>query len=100
MDQYYYHIVQDSCSEFSKPETVYESNPSESNPSSSSSSTSSSTNSESEYTDITSILMATKTEDPSASTSTSIVEDNSSDDEHKTSHTEPMPQMPPPAYDH
>ncbi|KAH9649400.1 hypothetical protein KPL70_025972 [Citrus sinensis] len=44
--------------------------------------------------------MATKTEDPSASTSTPIVEDSSSDDEHKASHTEPVPPMPPPAHDH
>ncbi|KAH9686196.1 hypothetical protein KPL70_014280 [Citrus sinensis] len=103
MDQYHYHTVQDSSFESSEPETVYESNPSESNPSSSSSSTNStstSTNSESEYADITSILMATKTEDPSASTSTPIVEDSSSNDEHPASHTEPVPPMPPPAHDH
>ncbi|KAH9716845.1 hypothetical protein KPL71_021594 [Citrus sinensis] len=107
MDQYHYHIVQDSSSESSEPETGHESNPSESNSSSSSSSTNStstSTDSESEYADITSILMATKTEDPSASTSTPIVEDSSSDDEHKASHTEPVPPMPPPmpppAHDH
>ncbi|KAH9724641.1 hypothetical protein KPL70_007560 [Citrus sinensis] len=68
--------------------------------SSSTNSTSTSTDSESEYADITSILMATKTEDPSASTSTPIVEDSSSDDEHKASHTEPVPPMPPPAHDH
>ncbi|KAH9716979.1 hypothetical protein KPL71_021656 [Citrus sinensis] len=92
-----------SSSESSELETRYESNPSESNSSSFSSSTNSistSTDSESEYADITSILMATKTEDPSASTSTPIVEDNSSDDEHKASHTEPVPPMPPPAHDH
>ncbi|KAH9752199.1 hypothetical protein KPL71_014610 [Citrus sinensis] len=53
-----------------------------------------------EYADITSILMATKTEDPSTSTSTPIVEDSSSNDEHKASHTEPVSPMPPPAHDH
>ena len=44
--------------------------------------------------------MATKTKDPSASTSTPIIEDISSDDEHKASHTESVPPMPPPAHDH
>ena len=44
--------------------------------------------------------MATKTEDPSASTSTPIVEDSSSDDEQKASHIEPVPPMPPPTHDH
>ncbi|XP_015389881.1 flocculation protein FLO11-like [Citrus sinensis] len=76
MDQYHYHTVQNTFSDSSEPETVYESNPSESNPSSSSSSTNSvetSTDSESEYADITSISMATKTEDPSTSTATPIV---------------------------
>ena len=103
MDQYHYHTVQDLSSESSKPKTIYESNPSKSNPSSSSSSTNStstSTDYKSVYADITSILMATKTEDPSASTFTPIVEDSSSDDEHKASHTEPVPPMPPPAHDH
>ncbi|KAH9752102.1 hypothetical protein KPL71_014562 [Citrus sinensis] len=93
MDQYHYHIVQDSSSDSSNPETVYESNPSESTSYSSSSSTNSTSNStdfESEYADITSILMATKAEDPSASTSTPI----------KASHTEPVPPMPPLAHDH
>ncbi|KAH9657988.1 hypothetical protein KPL70_023307 [Citrus sinensis] len=65
MDQYHYHIVHDSSPESSKPETVCESNPSESNSSSSSpNSTNPSTNSESEYADITSILMETKPDDP------------------------------------
>ncbi|KAH9697996.1 hypothetical protein KPL71_023832 [Citrus sinensis] len=103
MDQYHYHTVQDSSSGSSEQETGYESNSSESNSSSSSSSTNSTstfTDSESEYADITSILMATKTEDRSASTSTPIVEDSSSNDEHKASHTEPVPPMPPPAHDH
>ena len=103
MAQYHHHAVQDSSSESSKPEPIYESNPSESNPSSSSSSTNSastSTNFESEYADITSILMATKTEDPSALTSTPIIEDSSFDDENKASQTEPVPPMPPPAPNH
>ena len=47
------------------------------------------------YADITSILMATKIEDPSASTSTPIVEGNSSDHENEASQTEPVPPMPP-----
>ena len=88
MDQYHYHTVQNPSSNSSEPEIVYESNQSESNSSSSSSSTNSadtSADSESEYADITSTLMATKTEDPSASISTPIVEDNSSDDENKAS---------------
>ncbi|KAH9716796.1 hypothetical protein KPL71_021578 [Citrus sinensis] len=102
MDQYHYHTVQHTSSDSSKPETVYESNPSESNPSSSSSSTNSvgtSTDSESEYVDITSILMATNTEDPSTSTTTPIVEDSSSDAENKAS-PEPEPSMPPPVPNH
>ena len=44
--------------------------------------------------------MATKTEDPSTSTATPIVEDNSSDTENKASPTEPEPSMPPPISDH
>ena len=40
--------------------------------------------------------MATKTEDPSASTSTPIVEDSSSDDENKVSQTTPVSAIPPP----
>ncbi|KAH9792727.1 hypothetical protein KPL71_004249 [Citrus sinensis] len=103
MDQYHYHTVQNTFSDSSEPETIYESNPSESNPSSSSSSTNSvgtSTDSESEYADITSILMATKTEDPSTSTTTPIVEDSSSDAETKASPTELEPSMPPPVPDH
>ncbi|KAH9769356.1 hypothetical protein KPL71_011966 [Citrus sinensis] len=101
MDQYHYHTVHSSSPESSEPEIVCESTPSESNSFSSfTNSTSTSTDSESEYADITSILMVTKTEDPSASTSTPIVEDSSSDDEHKASHTEPVPPMPPPIHDH
>ena len=103
MDQYHYHVVQDSSSDSSKLETIYESNTSESNLSSSSLSSNSagtSTNSESEYADITSVLMATKTEDPSASTSTPIIEDSFSDDETKTSQTKPMQPMTPLAPDH
>ncbi|XP_052291797.1 uncharacterized protein LOC127900655 [Citrus sinensis] len=97
MDQYHY----DSSPESSEPETACESNRSESHSSSSSTnSTSTSTDSESEYADITSILMATKPEDLSASTSTPIVEDNSSNDEHKASNTKPVPPMSPPAHDH
>ena len=103
MVQYHYHAVQNSSSGSSEPKTVYESNLSELNLSSSSSSTDSvspSTDSESEYADITSILMATKTEDPRDSTSTPIVEDSSTDDENKASQTEPVPPMPPLAPDH
>ncbi|KAH9680140.1 hypothetical protein KPL71_026434 [Citrus sinensis] len=103
MDQYHYHIVQNSSSDSSELETVYELNPSESNLSFSSSSTNSvgtSTDSESEYADITSILMATKTEYPSTSTATPIVDDSSSDTEKKASPTEPGPSMPPPVPDH
>ncbi|KAH9697861.1 hypothetical protein KPL71_023787 [Citrus sinensis] len=103
MDQYHYHTIQNTSSDSSEPETVYKSNPSESNPSSSSSSTNSvgtSTDSESEYTDITSILIATKTEDPSTSTATPIIEDSSSDAENTATPTEPEPSMPPPVPDH
>ncbi|KAH9698077.1 hypothetical protein KPL71_023870 [Citrus sinensis] len=103
MDQYHYHTVQNTSSDSSEPETIYESNPSESNSSPSSSSKNSfgtSTDSKSEYADITSILMATKTEDPSTSTATPIVEDSSSDTENKASPTEPEPSMPPPVLDH
>ncbi|KAH9752185.1 hypothetical protein KPL71_014601 [Citrus sinensis] len=81
----------------SELETVDESNPSESNPSSSNSSANTdgtSTDSESEYANITVILMATETADPSASTSTPIVEDHPSD---QASQTDPMP---PPVHEH
>ena len=46
--------------------------------------------------------MATKTEDPSTSIATPIVEDNSFDAENKTSPIEPEPEpsMPPPTPDH
>ncbi|GAY61915.1 hypothetical protein CUMW_213690 [Citrus unshiu] len=102
MDQYHYHTVQNhpvqnQSSDSSEPETVDESNPSEPNPSSSNSSTTSdgtSTDSESEYADITGILMATETADPNASTSTPIVEDQPSD---QASQTDPMP---PPVHEH
>ncbi|KAH9657972.1 hypothetical protein KPL70_023297 [Citrus sinensis] len=97
MDQYHYHTIQNQSSDSSEPETINESNPSESNPSSSNSSTNSdstSTDSESEYADITGILMATETADPSASTSTPIVEDHPSN---QASQTDPMP---PPVHEH
>ena len=58
------------------------------------------TGSKYEYADITSILMATKTKDPSTSTATPIVEDSSSDAENKASPTEPEQSMPPPVPDH
>ena len=77
MDQYHYHTVQNQSSDSSEPETVDESNPSSSNSSENTDETS--TDSESEYADITGILMATETADPSASTSTPIVEDHPSD---------------------
>ncbi|KAH9649387.1 hypothetical protein KPL70_025964 [Citrus sinensis] len=96
IDQYHYHTVQNhpvqnQSSDSSEPETVVESNPSESNSSSSNSyitSNGTSTDSESEYADITGILMATETADPGASTSTPIVEDHPSD---QASQTDPMP---------
>ncbi|KAH9792660.1 hypothetical protein KPL71_004219 [Citrus sinensis] len=102
MDQYHYHTVQNhpvhnQSSDSSEPETVVESNPSESNLSSSNSSTTwngTSTDSESEYADITGILMATETADPGASTSTPIVEDHPYD---QASQTDPMP---PPVHEH
>ena len=86
MDQYYYHTVQaqDSFSSASEFEPIHDSNPSDSTSSSFSSSLNTdhtSTDSESEYADLTSILMATKTEDPSASTTMPIIEDSSSDDQ-------------------
>ena len=43
--------------------------------------------------------MATKTEDPSASTTTPIVEGSSFDDQTEAP-TEPVPQMPPPITDY
>ncbi|XP_024035593.1 probable serine/threonine-protein kinase samkC [Citrus clementina] len=105
MDQYYYHTVQthDSSSTESESDPIYESNLSNSISSSSPSSlnsNNSSTHSESEYANLTSILMATKTEDPSASTITPIVEDNSSDADQQEAPTEPVPPMPPPVADH
>ncbi|KAH9780720.1 hypothetical protein KPL71_008187 [Citrus sinensis] len=106
MDQYHYHTVQNTSSDSSEPEPVYESNPSnpsESNSSSFSSSTNSvgtSTDSEFEYADITSILMATKTEEPTTSTATPIVEDSSSDAENNASLIELEPSMPPQVPDH
>ncbi|KAH9698068.1 hypothetical protein KPL71_023866 [Citrus sinensis] len=93
-----------TSSDSSELETIYESNPSESNPSSSSSSSTNSvgtsTDSEAEYADITSILMTTKTEDPSVSTATPIVEESSSDAENQTAPTEPEPSMPPSVSNH
>ncbi|KAH9716980.1 hypothetical protein KPL71_021656 [Citrus sinensis] len=108
MDQYHYHTIQNTSSDSSEPELVYESNPSESKPSSSSSSSTdsvgTSTDSESEYVDITSILMTTKTEDPNISTATPIVEESSSDTENQADNrptqTEPEPSMPPPIFNH
>ncbi|KAH9780705.1 hypothetical protein KPL71_008179 [Citrus sinensis] len=97
MDQYHYHTVHNQSSDSSEPETFDESNPSKSNPSSSNSSANTdetSTDSESEYADITGMLMATKTADPSTSTSTPIVEDHPSD---QASQTDPMP---PPVHEH
>ncbi|KAH9680015.1 hypothetical protein KPL71_026374 [Citrus sinensis] len=91
MDQYHYRTVQirsSDSSDSSEPETNHSSS------SSSYASSQASTDSESEYADITSILMATKTADPSASTSTPIVDDNPSD---QTSQTDPVP---PPVHEH
>ncbi|KAH9686156.1 hypothetical protein KPL70_014259 [Citrus sinensis] len=73
---------QDHSSDSSEPETH------NSCSSSSYDSSNASTNSESEYADITGILMASETADPSASTSTPIVADNPSD---QASQTEPIP---------
>ncbi|KAH9680127.1 hypothetical protein KPL71_026427 [Citrus sinensis] len=91
MDQYHYHTVQTQSSDSS------DSSEPEINHSTSSSPYDSSktfTDSESEYADITGILMATETADPSASTSTPIVEDHPSD---QASQTDPMP---PPVHEH
>ncbi|KAH9752127.1 hypothetical protein KPL71_014578 [Citrus sinensis] len=85
MDQYHYHTVQ---TQSSAPETNH------STSSSAYDSSKTFTDSESEYADITSILMATETADPSASTSTPIVDDNPSD---QASHTDPVP---PPVHEH
>ncbi|KAH9780715.1 hypothetical protein KPL71_008185 [Citrus sinensis] len=97
MDQYHYHTVQNQSFDSSEPETVDESNPSESNPSSSNSSENTNetlTDSESEYADITGILMATETADPSPSTSTPIVED------HPSNQASQIDPMPPPVHEH
>ncbi|KAH9705025.1 hypothetical protein KPL70_011712 [Citrus sinensis] len=91
MDQYHYHTVQtqsSDSSDSSEPETH------NSCSSSSYDSSNASTDSESEYADITGILMATETADPSASTSTPIVDDNPSD---QASQTEPIQ---PPVHEH
>ncbi|KAH9780711.1 hypothetical protein KPL71_008183 [Citrus sinensis] len=91
MDQYHYRTVQirsSDSSDSSEPETNHSSS------SSSYASSQASTDSESEYADITGILMATETADPSASTSTPIVDDNPSD---QTSQTDPVP---PPVHEH
>ncbi|KAH9686122.1 hypothetical protein KPL70_014243 [Citrus sinensis] len=91
MDQYHYHTVQtqsSDSSDSSEPETH------NSCSSSSYDSSNASTDSDSEYADITGILMATETADPSASTSTPIVDDNPSD---QASQTEPIP---PPVHEH
>ncbi|KAH9801869.1 hypothetical protein KPL71_001186 [Citrus sinensis] len=79
---------QDHSSDSSGPETH------NSCSSSSYDSSNASTDSESEYANITGILMATETADPSASTSTPIVDDNPSD---QASQTEPIP---PPVHEH
>ncbi|KAH9744215.1 hypothetical protein KPL70_003597 [Citrus sinensis] len=91
MDQYHYHTVQtqsSDSSDSSEPETH------NSCSSSSYDSSNASTDSEYEYANITGILMATETTDPSASTSTPIVDDNPSD---QASQTEPIP---PPVHEH
>ncbi|KAH9649388.1 hypothetical protein KPL70_025965 [Citrus sinensis] len=91
MDQYHYHIVQtqsSDSSDSSEPETTHSSS------SSSYVSSKASTDSESEYADITGILMAIETTDPSAYTSTPIVNDNPSD---QASQTQPIP---PPVHEH
>ncbi|KAH9671278.1 hypothetical protein KPL70_017307 [Citrus sinensis] len=87
MDQYHYHTVQtqsSDSSDSSEPETY------NSCSSSSYDSLNASTDSESEYADITGILMATETANPSASTSTPIVDDNPPD---QSSQTEPIPPL-------
>ncbi|KAH9716904.1 hypothetical protein KPL71_021631 [Citrus sinensis] len=97
MDQYYYHTIQQSSSDSSKPKPNYESHPSDSNQSSSSSSSGgTSTDSESEYADITSILMATKTEDPTTSSATPIVEEQYSNTEQQQSAAPAAPTVPEP----
>ena len=76
MDQYHYHTIQTQSFD------SYDSSEPEKNNSSSSSSYDSSkasTDSEFEYADIAGILMAIETAEPSASTSTPIVDDNRSD---------------------
>ncbi|KAH9716890.1 hypothetical protein KPL71_021625 [Citrus sinensis] len=93
MDQYHYHTIQNTSSDSS------ESNPSSSS-SSSTDSIGTSIDTESEYADITSILITTKTEDPSASTATPIVEETFSDTENQAAPTEPEPSMPPPVSNH
>ncbi|KAH9769385.1 hypothetical protein KPL71_011979 [Citrus sinensis] len=81
-------ISEPHSSDSSEPETNHSSS------SSSCASSQASTDSESEYADITGVLMATETADPSASTSTPIVDDNPSD---QTSQTDPVP---PPVHEH
>ncbi|KAH9668370.1 hypothetical protein KPL70_021389 [Citrus sinensis] len=81
-------IQSSDSSDSSEPET---NNSSSSSPYDSSQA---STDSESEYADITGILMATETADPSASTSTLIVDDDPSD---QASQTNPVP---PPVHEH
>ncbi|KAH9680032.1 hypothetical protein KPL71_026386 [Citrus sinensis] len=91
MDQYHYHTIQtqsSDSSDSSEPETNH------STSSSAYDSSKTFTDSESEYADITAILMATETADPSASTSTPIVDDNASD---QACHTDPVP---PPVHEH
>ncbi|KAH9724647.1 hypothetical protein KPL70_007562 [Citrus sinensis] len=91
MDQYHYHTVQTQSSDSSNSSELETHN---SCSSSSYDSSNASTDSESEYADITGILMATETADPSASTSTPIVDDNPSN---QASQTDPVP---PPVHEH
>ncbi|KAH9792728.1 hypothetical protein KPL71_004250 [Citrus sinensis] len=91
MDQFHCHTVQtqsSDSSDSSEPETNH------STSSSAYDSSKTFTDSESEYADITGILMATETADPSASTSTPIIDDNPFD---QASHTDPVP---PPVHEH
>ncbi|KAH9668361.1 hypothetical protein KPL70_021384 [Citrus sinensis] len=87
MDQHHYHTVQIQSSDSSDSSELETNNSSSTSPYDSSQA---STDSESEYADITGILMATETADPSASTSTPIVDDNPSD---QTSQTDPAARL-------
>ena len=89
MDQYHYHTIQSHSLNSSDS-----SGPTISSSSSSYATSPASTDSESEYADITGILIATEKAKPSASSPTPIVEDNPSD---QASQTDPVP---PPIHDH